>query len=158
MKQIRTALPLLVRHEGVWAGRYRFVAPDLTLLDTHEFRIRVSFPDDVTYRQESDYRWDDGRTQSLLFEGTLAGDRVVFDNGRIAGAMWAVDDTTLYLRFGFAAQPDVEVFEMIQLAADGESRARTWHWLRNGVLFQTTLVDEARVSNSHGERARPRSL
>jgi hypothetical protein len=144
---IHTRLPLLVRHAGVWAGRYRFIAPDLTLLDTYAFRIRVSFPDDVTYRQDSDYRWDDGRTQSLSFDGRLNGDRVVFDHGRIAGAIWAVDDTTLYLRFGFAAQPDTQVFEMIQLSADGQSRARTWHWLRDGVLFQTTLVDEARVDD-----------
>lgn len=144
---IATRLPLLYRQAGSWAGRYRFLAPDFTLLDSYEFRIRVSFPDDVTYRQESDYRWDDGRTQSLSFEGRLDGDRILFDTGRIHGAMWMVDDTTLYLRFGFVAQPNVEVFEMIQLAADGTTRARTWHWLCDGRLFQITLVEEGRVAD-----------
>jgi hypothetical protein len=141
---IAERLPLLARHAGVWAGRYRFVRPDLTPIDAYDFRIRVSFPAPKIYRQESDYRWDDGRTDSLVFEGALQGDEIVFDSGRIAGRMWALDEATLYLRFRFADRPGVEVFEMIQLSANGIDRARTWHWLQDGALFQITLVDERR--------------
>lgn len=149
---IRDHLPLLARHEGVWAGTYSFVTPGLEVLDRYDFRIRVSFPEDGkgrrTYRQESDYRWPDGRTQSLVFEGELEGEAIVFDNGRIAGRMWAVDERTLYLTFGFTEQPGVEVCEMIQLSADGGSRARTWHWFRDEALFQITLVDERREAQA----------
>jgi hypothetical protein len=141
-------LPLLARHEGVWVGTYTFVTPSLEVLDRYDFRIRASFPEDGqgrrTYRQESDYRWSDGRTQSLAFEGALQDDAIVFDNGRIAGRMWALDERTLYLTFRYASEPEVEVCEMLQLSADGRSRARTWHWFRNERLFQLTLVDERR--------------
>lgn len=150
MSQIHAEMPLLVRHEGVWEGTYTFIAPTLEVLDRYDFRIRVSFPDDGqggrTYRQESDYRWPDGRTQSLVFEGTLGDGGLRFDNGRIQGRMRELDETTLYLAFGFTAEPEVEVCEMIQLSADGQHRARTWHWFRNGKLFQTTLVDERRAA------------
>jgi hypothetical protein len=147
---IRSRMPMLARNDGVWEGRYRFIRPDLTLIDAYDFRIAVSFPEDgeggITYRQESAYHWDDGRAQSLMFEARLAGDRLVFDNGRIGGIMWEVDDATLYLRFRFSETPEVEVFEMIQLAPNNIDRARTWHWLRDGKLFQITLVDERRAS------------
>lgn len=145
---IAERLPLLAKHAGVWTGTYTFVTPKLEVLDRYDFRIDVSFPQDGlgrrTYRQESDYFWPDGRTQSLVFEGVLEGEEIVFDNGRIAGRMRALDDRTLYLTFGFTAQPGVEVCEMLQLSADGLSRARTWHWFRDERLFQITLVDERR--------------
>jgi len=145
---IETRLPLLARHGGVWTGTYTFVSPALEVLDRYDFRIRVTFPEDGmgrrTYRQQSDYKWPDGRTQSLDFKGLLEGDAIVFDDGRIAGRMWALDDQTLYLTFGFSAQPGVQVCEMIQLSADGQTRARTWHWLRDDALYQITLVDERR--------------
>lgn len=146
---IRGRLPLLAMGEGVWAGRYRFIKPDLTLIDAYEFRIEVDFPEDdlggVTYRQSSAYRWDDGAAREVMFEGRLAGDRLIFDNGRIAGQLWEVDEATIYLRFRFSDMPGVEVFEMIQPLPGGDTRARTWHWLRHGELYQITLVEECRV-------------
>jgi hypothetical protein len=149
VSRIRAAMPLLARHEGRWTGRYRVVTPQLELLDEHAFEIDVSFPEDgaggVTYRQESAYRWDDGRREARVFEARLEGEAAVFDNGRIGGRLWEIDDTTLFLRFAFASEPEVEVHEMIQLSPDSRDRARTWHWLRAGKLFQLTLVDERRA-------------
>ena len=142
-------MPLLARHEGVWAGTYRFISPQLDLLDQYDFRIRVSFPDDGdggrTYRQESHYTWPDGREQHLEFEALYTGNGVVELSGPLTGKMWELDDRTIYLNFAFAEQPDVDVCEMIQLAANDIDRARTWHWFRSGKLFQLTLVDERRV-------------
>ncbi len=153
MSIIRTKLPLLARSEGLWEGTYRFVTPQLQLLEQYDFRIRISFPSDgqggITYRQESDYTWPDGRTQSLAFEAQYRDDNgraVVTFDGRIAGKMWELDDRTIYLNFRFAADPDVDVCEMIQLAANNTDRARTWHWFRKGKLFQLTLVEERRVA------------
>jgi hypothetical protein len=60
--------------------------------------------------------------------------------------MWELDARTIYLTFGFADRPGVEVCEMIQLASNGRDRACTWHWFKDGKLFQLTLVDERRVA------------
>lgn len=148
MTTIAEALPLLARHRGRWRGVYRHVTPDLTLIDRHAFEITVSFPGDGTvYRQDSRYTWDDGRTQDLTFEAQLRGETVVWDTGRIHGAMRAIDDDTLYLAFGFHADPALEMREMIHLAPNNRDRTRTWHWLRDHRLERLTLVDEARVDD-----------
>ncbi len=152
MSLIKTKLPLLARHEGVWAGTYRFITPQMKLLDQYDFRIQVSVPNDaqggITYRQDSFYTWPDGRTQDLSFEAFYRDENgqavAVFDQ-RIAGKIWELDTRTIYLTFRFADQPDVDVCEMIQLAENNRDRARTWHWFRQGRLFQLTLVEEARV-------------
>ena len=131
------------------AGTYRFISPQLELLDQYDFRIRVSFPDDAeggrTYRQESHYTWPDGREQYLEFEALYVGNGVVELSGPLTGRMWELDDRTIYLNFAFADEPEVDVCEMIQLAANDIDRARTWHWFRKGRLFQLTLVDERRL-------------
>ena len=73
------------------------------------------------------------------------GDTVVF-SGRIAGSIRELDTRTLYTHFRFDDQPGVDVCEAIQLAANNTDRARTWHWFKNGKLFQLTLVDEMWVA------------
>ena len=39
-------------------------------------------------------------------------------------------------------EPDMYLYEMIQLSADSTSRARTWHWFKKDRCFQRTLIDE----------------
>lgn len=150
MSIIKQNMPLLARHAGTWAGTYRFVTPQLELVDQYDFRINVLFPEDgkggITYRQESYYTWPDGRTDELTFDAEYAGDGLVTFDGRITGRMWELDDRTLYLTFWFGEQPGVDVCEMIQLAQNDRDRARTWHWFRDGKLFQLTLVDERRLA------------
>ena len=149
MSIIKREMPLLARHAGTWAGTYRFVTPELELLDRYDFRIDVSFPDDndggITYRQQSYYSWPDGRREELTFEAQYVGEGVVSWSGRIAGRMIEIDDRSLYLTFSFADRPGVDVCEMIQLAPNNRDRARTWHWFENQKLFQLTLVNERRV-------------
>ena len=43
-------------------------------------------------------------------------------------------------------QEDLYLYEMIQHAADGIHRARTWQWFQNDICVQRTLIDEKRVS------------
>jgi len=149
MSIIKAKMPLLARHAGTWAGTYRFITPQMALLDQYDFRIKVSFPEDgkggLTYRQESFYTWADGRTKDLIFEGTYDQGRVVFA-GRLIGALVEIDDRALYLNFRFADQAGVDVCETIHLAKNNADRARTWHWFKDGKLFQLTLVDEVRVN------------
>ena len=148
MSIIKQEMPLLARHEGIWIGTYRFVTPQLALLDEYNFRIHVSFPDDgkggITYRQESYYTWPDGREQELMFEAEYDGNGQVTFAGQISGRMWELDERTIYLNFWFEDQPEIDVCEMIQLAENNNDRARTWHWFKGGKLFQLTLVDERR--------------
>ncbi len=150
MSIIKQNMPLLARHEGIWVGTYRFITPQLKLLDQYDFRIKVSFPDDgkggITYRQESNYTWPDGREQELSFDAQYNGNGLVEFSGPIAGRMWELDERCIYLTFCFDDQPGVDVCEMIQLAANNYDRARTWHWFKDGELFQLTLVDEHRES------------
>lgn len=148
MSIIKARMPLLARNEGTWGGTYRFITPQMKPLDQYDFRINVKFPDDgkggLTYRQESFYTWPDGRKRELAFEGVYNGNTVVFA-GRISGSITEIDDRTMHVHFWFDDQPGVDVVEAIQLAANNKDRARTWHWFKEGKLFQLTLVDEMRL-------------
>ncbi len=147
MNPLRGHLPLLARHEGIWEGEYTHLGPDRGVQDQHLFRILVEIPDagSAHYRQSSHYWWADGRAQQLVYEGRYRDGEVHIDNGRIHGACRAIDEETLYITFGFHADPAGHVCEMIQLSPDGRHRARTWHWFRDHVLWRITLVRERRA-------------
>ena len=140
-------LPLIALNEGRWDGTYRFMRPDGELLDAHEFRIRVSLSRDnaQAYRQESHYRWADGRKMEVVFEAAYADSRLSWDNGRINGNLWEISTNPIYLTFGFNQQPGMVCHEMIQITADGQQRGRTWLWYQDGRLDKYTLIDERRV-------------
>jgi hypothetical protein len=36
---------------------------------------------------------------------------------------------------------------MIQLSDDGKAHARTWHWLKGGVLQKRTIIKEHKVES-----------
>ncbi|MCB2107992.1 MAG: DUF3598 family protein [Rhodobacteraceae bacterium] len=148
--KIRMGMPLLVRHEGTWEGTYTYITPEMKVNDKYDFRINVKFPEDehggVTYRQESFYTWPDGRTRDLMFEAQYIGNRTATFEGRISGWMTEVDERTLYTTYWYEDQPGIDVCEMIQLAPNGIDRGRTWHWFKDGKLFQLTLVNERRVA------------
>jgi hypothetical protein len=149
MSIIKEKMPLLARHEGTWAGTYRFVTPKMELIDQYDFRINALFPDDgkggLTLRQESFYTWPDGRKRELTYEGTYKDGVVTFE-GRISGWIKELDDRTLNMRFWFSDQPGVDVLEAIHLAKNNRDRGRTWNWFKDEKLFQITLVDEQRVA------------
>ena len=44
MSIIKHNMPLLARHEGTWEGTYRFITPQLELLDEYDFRIQRAVP------------------------------------------------------------------------------------------------------------------
>jgi hypothetical protein len=142
-------LALMQRHVGIWEGVYTHIDPrDRSVQEELRFQIRVECPtaDGTDYRQTSRYYWPDGRAEELVYSGGALGDRVVFDTGRIRGECWRIDADALYLTFAFTEDPRGRIAEMIQLSADGQHRARTWHWFQDEVLWRITLVRETRTS------------
>ena len=146
MPNMKEVMPILARSSGRWEGRYKHVTPQGDLVDTYEVRCHSEMPEDgsADYRLNTHNIWADGRETRASHEADWRDGRLYW-KGALTGWMAQVDDMTLYLRFGFASDPEIEIFEMIQVAMDGQSRARTWHWFRNGELYQITLTDERRA-------------
>jgi hypothetical protein len=141
---------LMTRHRGIWEGLYTHLdANTHRIVEQQMFRIRAEYftHHHPSYRQTSHYWWPDGREQELMYEGSMHGDALQIDNGRIWGHCRAISVDTLYMEFGYTATPDLRIAEMLQLSDDGKHRARTWHWLRSGVLERITLVREQHRSH-----------
>lgn len=151
--ELKRIMPLLARHEGVWEGVYRHYNAAGEKTDEHRSRLLCRFPDDgpVAYHQTNHYRWEDGRTEVRDFPAEVRNGRLWWDNDLING--WAADmplddfKRTTVLNWTRTGEPDLYLYEMIQLADDGQARSRTWQWFKADRLFQRTLVDETRVSH-----------
>jgi len=152
MSNIRDEMPLLARHEGVWDGMYRYYDPQGALVDEHHARIVCRFPDggDWPYHQTNFYRWAGGRTEVRDFPATYRDRRIWWDNALIKG--WAaevgLDDArrTIMLHWERQGDPELYLYEMINMADDGTSRCRTWHWIRGGRLERRTGIEEHLVT------------
>lgn len=146
---LRQAMPLLARHEGVWDGWYRHYDAQGNKIDEHKSRLICRIRDDREYHQTNLYRWSDGTTDTRDFPAEICDDRLWFDTD-IAG--WAAtveldeDERTMMLHWTRKGEPELYLYEMIQISDDGVARARVWHWFKNDRLLQRTLVDERRVS------------
>ncbi|WP_129645123.1 DUF3598 domain-containing protein [Peristeroidobacter agariperforans] len=148
---IREEMPLLARHEGVWDGVYTYYNAAGVKIDEHRSRLFCRFPDNgpYLYHQTNYYTWDDGRTDVRDFPATYADKRVWWDNDLIKG--WAAEvpldqnHRTVMLYWQRQGDPSLYLYEMIQIADDGRSRCRTWHWIRNGLLETRTAIQERLV-------------
>lgn len=149
---IRENMPLLARHEGVWDGVYTHYNAAGEKIDEHKSRLICRFPADgeYPYHQTNHYAWDDGRTEVRDFPATYAGKRIWWDTEQIKG--WAAEvsldeyQRTVMLYWQRQGDPSLYLYEMIQLADDGQSRCRTWHWIRDGQLELRTAIQEKLVS------------
>lgn len=144
---IREDMPLLARHEGEWEGTYTYVDSDGKIIDRHDCFITNSFPPEgeFAYHQTNRYRWDDGREQVIQFPATYKDGKIYFDTERINGYAWEVDERTIVLTWRYVKNPQEYLYEMIQLDDSGSHRSRTWHWFRDGICYQRTLINERRV-------------
>ena len=146
---LRASLPFLARNEGVWEGYYRYYSPDGGKIDEHKSRLICRVIDDRDYHQTNVYRWADGKKETRDFPAEIRGSRLVFTN-EITGWAEAVDldehKRTMMLHWTRNGEPDLYLYEMIQLSDDGEARARVWQWFRGDRLLQRTIIDERRVS------------
>lgn len=154
MSEIKQAMPLLARHEGVWDGWYRVFDGEGTKMDEHRSRLVCRFPEQgpYPYHQTNLYTWADGRTETRDFPATFRDGRIWFDNELITGWAAEVDlDTfrrTVMLYWERQGEPDLYLYEMIHLSDCGRFRSRTWQWLRNGRIHLRTLIDEEKVSDT----------
>lgn len=152
MTDLHKHMPILARHEGIWDGWYRYYDPNGDKTDEHRSRLVCRFPTDgpYPYHQTNYYQWADGRTETRDFPAGYAFGRVTFDNELIRG--WAaevsLDDRhrSVMLYWQRQNEPDLELYEMIQISDCGQYRHRVWHWYKRGRIAQRTLIDEEFVS------------
>ena len=144
---MQNTLPAMLLHEGVWEGTYRVVDLDGRVIDEHRSRVQCVFPDDgpYAYVQRNLFTWPDGRVFEAKFGGELRGDRLYWDTDRFKGYGWSTLDDVIMLTLDRKDRPGESFTEIIVLAPNGNERARTWHWFKNGALYQRTLCDERRV-------------
>ena len=150
----RKRMPQLMESEGVWEGWYRYYdAATGALVDQHRSRLICRLMDEdaeFPYYQTNQYFWEDGRTDFREFPAWYTDGRIWWDNDLITG--WAApmqpDDfhRTTCLNWTRKGEPDLYLYEMIQHAANGVDRARTWQWFKGDKCWQRTLIDEKRVS------------
>jgi hypothetical protein len=148
---IREDMPLLARHEGVWEGIYTYYNAAGEKVDEHQSRLFCRFPDTGhPYHQTNHYTWPDGRTEVRDFPAEYRDKRVWWNNELIQGSAWEVgqDDEkrSVMLYWQRTGDPSLYLYEMIQIADDGQSRCRTWHWIRNGQLETRTAIQERLVT------------
>lgn len=149
---IREDMPLLARHEGVWDGVYTYYNAAGEKIDEHRSRLFCRFPENGPhpYHQTNHYTWPDGRAEVRDFPATYRDKRVWWDNDLIQGSAWEVgqDDKrrSVMLYWQRTGDPELYLYEMIQIADDGQSRCRTWHWIRGGQLETRTAIQEQLVS------------
>jgi hypothetical protein len=151
MSDIRTGMPVLLRHIGEWEGVYIYTDVDGRELDRHNSHLSCQLPESgpFDYYQINRYLWADGRTEEHHFPASYRDGRIWWDTDRIKG--WASDvalDTegrTTMLYWVRKDLPDHYLYEMIQISPCGSKRARTWHWFRHDELYQRTIIKEHRV-------------
>jgi hypothetical protein len=149
---IREDMPLLARHEGVWDGTYTYFNAKDKEIDRHTSRLFCRIPDsgEFPYHQTNYYTWADGRTEIRDFPATYRDGRIWWDNELIIGWASAVPldeyGRTMMLYWQRTGDPSLYLYEMIQIADDGQSRCRTWHWIRNGMLETRTAIQETLVT------------
>lgn len=143
---IRTGMPVLARHEGEWTGEYVLLAPDSSVVDRHESHLICSFPDtgEFDYFQQNIYTWSDGRVETNNFPAVYRDGRIWWDTERIAGSAWEIDERTIMLTWTRKDMPGSYLYEMIQINAENNGRARTWHWFQEDRLVNRTCIRESR--------------
>jgi hypothetical protein len=150
-EDIKLAMPLLARNEGVWEGWYRYYdATTGKQIDQHRSRLICRLPTEGPhagrYHQTNYYFWEDGRTDVRDFPAWYEKGRIWWDNDLIKG--WAAamqpddENRSTCLSWTRKGEEDMYLYEMIQLSVDGRNRARTWQWFKQDVCFQRTLIDE----------------
>jgi hypothetical protein len=146
-RDFAAAMPAMLLHAGEWDGTYTHLDLDGTIIDQHRTRTWCSFPDDGldAYIQKNILIWPDGRTATYEFGGVFNGTHLIWDTDRFHGLGWQTHEDTVMLRLERRDTPGAYYVEMINLAPDGQTRARTWQWFKDGKPWKRTLCDEWRV-------------
>lgn len=154
MSDIKGAMPLVARNEGVWDGVCRYYDAQANKIDEHTSRLVCRFPEDgpYPYHQTNHYTWRDGRQEVRDFPAAYRDGRIWWDNDLITG--WAAEvpldehRRTTMLHWVRKGEPGTYLYEMIQNSDCGRYRCRVWHWIKDGQIVMRTLIDETKVSDS----------
>ncbi|MCY4345038.1 MAG: DUF3598 domain-containing protein [Gammaproteobacteria bacterium] len=147
-ENIRTGMPVLARHEGEWVGEYIHIDPDGTVQDRHASHLSCTFPaaGPHDYFQTNTYTWADGKREQIEFPAVYRDGRIWWDNERIAGSAWEVDERTMMLNWIRKDMPGSYLYEMIQINSGNDLRGRTWHWFVDDELIRRTCIKERRTA------------
>lgn len=156
LSALRKRLPITCRHEGVWEGIYRRYDAAGKPLGEHRSRVVIRLRDDPRggselLQQSNYYFHPDGRREAIDTLGTFDGERLNFYSDRVDG--WTMDDATdpkratVILAMTFKKDvgwytKGVDVYEVINIAADGRFRSRMSQHLKDGQALTRTLIDE----------------
>lgn len=145
---LAAVMPAMLLHEGWWDGWYRHFDAEGRLIDAHRVKTHCEFPDSGPwhYVQHNWLTWEDGRSAHYEFGGRLEGARLVWRTARFSGYGWQTHENTLMLKLDRADVPDAYYIEMITIAPDRHSRARTWQWFQAGRPWKRTCCDEERIA------------
>jgi hypothetical protein len=145
--ELAAAMPNMIRHQGEWEGTYRHLDRDGALLDEHRMWTWCEFPDagPFAYVQHNRLSWDDGRIATYEFGGVYRDSRLYWHTDRFSGYGWETEEGTLMLKLDRLDVPGAYYIEMINIAPDNQTRARTWQWFKDGRPWKRTLCDEWRV-------------
>ena len=86
-----------------------------------------------------------GRELRGEYPGVCRNGVLYWDNELIRGQAWAVDELSLVFTWRRHDTPDAYLYEIIVINESNDHRSRTWHWFRDGAIYQRTLIDEVRV-------------
>ncbi len=141
------AMPNMIRHDGEWEGVYRHVDRDGSLIDQHHMWTWCEFPSDgpYAYIQHNKLTWEDGRTATYEFGGVYRDGQLFWDTDRFSGYGWETHEGIVMLKLERIDVPGASYIEMINIAPDNQTRARTWQWFKDGAPWKRTLCDEWRI-------------
>jgi len=141
-------LPVMLQHEGVWQGVYRHLDLEGNVIEKLDSKVICEFPTSgkSAYTQHNHFTYADGSQKEVSFPGVQRGDRIWWDTETFQGYGWEAGANTVMLKLDRKDIPGAYFLEVIVLSENNIDRARTWHWFKDGKLFQRTLCDERRVS------------
>ncbi|WP_380875707.1 hypothetical protein ACFB49_05710 [Sphingomonas sp. DBB INV C78] len=147
MADLTSCMPNMLRHAGWWEGEYRVIERDGTLTEHHHMRTFCEFPTagPYAYLQHNWLRWPDGRTLERAFGATFRDGRLWWNTERLEGYGHEIEGGIVMLNLVHKSEAALRFTEMIELSEDGQNRARTWQWFRNGTPVRRTLCDEWRT-------------
>lgn len=142
---LRTLMPSIFQHQGVWEGEYQHIDMAGNILDRHASRVECVFPEtgDEVYIQRNHFTWPDGRDYKVEFAGILVDDRIWWDTPTFSGFGWEAAPNIFLLELDRKDFPGATFSEAIVMGQSKRDRARTWHWFENGKCFKRTLCNES---------------
>jgi hypothetical protein len=151
---IAKTMPLAALQAGVWDGEYVHFDDRHREIDRHASRLICRLHDgpdgEARLEQSNIYSWPDGSREIRYFDGVFREDRIWIQNDLIDGwtAQIQLDPTERSLMVAWVRvnEPGYRFYELITMSEDGKRKNRTWHWYRNGILVQRTLINELRTS------------